>query len=65
MRDGNTAAHRRHGGKGVLDDVASGSSRKDFEYRVERLEKQRQNVEGGSLFVTSPRSFLMGFNKSF
>lgn len=30
------------------------------EYRAERLEIQRQNVEGGSLFVTSPRSFLMG-----
>lgn len=36
----------------------------DNEYRAERLEKQRQNVEGGSLFVTSPRSFLMGLNKS-
>jgi hypothetical protein len=29
-------------------------------YRAERLEIQRQTVEGGSLFVTSPRSFLMG-----
>lgn len=33
-------------------------------YRAERLEKQRQNVQGGSLFVTSPRSFLMGLNKT-
>ena len=32
----------------------------DNSYTAERLEKQRQNVEGGSLFVTSPRSFLMG-----
>jgi hypothetical protein len=31
-----------------------------YDYHTERLEKQRQNVEGGSLFVTSPRSFLMG-----
>jgi hypothetical protein len=35
-----------------------------FDYQTERLEKQRQNVEGGSLFVTSPRSFLMGFKKA-
>ena len=32
----------------------------DFEYRAERLAKQRQSVVGGSLFSTSPRSFLMG-----
>jgi hypothetical protein len=31
-----------------------------YDYHAERLEKQRQNVEGGSLFCTSPRSFLMG-----
>ena len=31
----------------------------DFNYRAHRLEKQRQNVVGGSLFITSPRSFLM------
>ena len=31
-----------------------------FDYRAERLAKQRQSVEGGSLFCTSPRSFLMG-----
>ncbi len=37
----------------------------DFNYRAQRLEKQRQNVVGGSLFVTSPRSFLMGSNRSF
>jgi len=30
------------------------------DYRAERLQIQRQTVEGGSLFVTSPRSFLMG-----
>lgn len=30
------------------------------DYRSERLQIQRQTVEGGSLFVTSPRSFLMG-----
>lgn len=35
------------------------------DYRAERLEKQRQTVEGGSLFVTSPRSFLMGVKTSF
>jgi hypothetical protein len=33
-------------------------------YKAERLEKQRQNVVGGSLFATSPRSFLFGLNKS-
>ena len=33
-------------------------------YHLERIEKQRQMMaEGGSLFVTSPRSFLMGWNK--
>ena len=37
----------------------------DFDYRAQRLEKQRQNVVGGSLFVTSPRSFLMGCKRSF
>jgi hypothetical protein len=41
------------------------SSYQDHDYRAERLQKQRQDVEGGSLFVTSPRSFLMGFKKSF
>lgn len=31
-------------------------------YRIERIEKQRQMMpEGGSLFVTSPKSFLMGW----
>ena len=33
------------------------------DYRAERIERQRQTVEGGSLFVTSPRSFLMGWRK--
>jgi len=37
----------------------------DFNYRAERLQKQRQNVVGGSLFVTSPRSFLMSCKRSF
>lgn len=37
----------------------------EFDYRAQRLEKQRQNVVGGSLFVTSPRSFLMSCKKSF
>lgn len=37
----------------------------DFNYRAQRLEKQRQNVVGGSLFVTSPRSFLMSCKSSF
>jgi len=37
----------------------------DFNYRAQRLEKQRQNVVGGSLFVTSPRSFLMSCKRSF
>jgi hypothetical protein len=37
----------------------------DSDYRAERLEIQRQNVEGGSLFVTSPRSFLMGKRNAF
>ena len=37
----------------------------DFNYREQRLEKQRQSVVGGSLFVTSPRSFLMSCKKSF
>ena len=32
-------------------------------YRAERLAKQRQSVVGGSLFATSPRSFLMGLKK--
>jgi hypothetical protein len=37
-------------------------SRPDITYRNERIEKQRQMMsEGGSLFVTSPRSFLMGW----
>lgn len=34
-------------------------------YRAQRLEKQRQTVVGGSLFVTSPRSFLMSCKRSF
>lgn len=34
----------------------------DSSYRTERIEKQRQMMAGGgSLFVTSPRSFLMGW----
>jgi len=33
-------------------------------YKAARLEKQRQNVVGGSLFATSPRSFLFGLSKS-
>jgi hypothetical protein len=37
----------------------------DYNYRAQRLEKQRQNVVGGSLFVTSPRSFLMSCKRSF
>ena len=37
----------------------------DFNYRAQRLEKQRQSVVGGSLFVTSPRSFLMSCKSSF
>ena len=37
----------------------------DFDYRAQRLEKQRQNVVGGSLFATSPRSFLMSCKNSF
>jgi hypothetical protein len=37
----------------------------DNVYRSQRLEKQRQKVAGGSLFVTSPRSFLMGIKTSF
>jgi hypothetical protein len=36
----------------------------DTDYRVERIEKQCQMLAGGgSLFVTSPRSFLMGGKK--
>ena len=35
------------------------------DYRAVRLEIQRQNVEGGSLFMTSPRSFLMGKRNDF
>jgi len=48
-----------------LDPPAHDAKNQKYEYRAERLEKQRQNVEGGSLFVTSPRSFLMGMKKSF
>jgi hypothetical protein len=47
-----------------LDKLASWFPEIHDGYREERLEKQRQNVEGGSLFVTSPRSFLMGVKKS-
>jgi hypothetical protein len=36
-----------------------------YDYQAERLEKQRQDVQGGSLFVTSPRSFLMGRKTDF
>jgi hypothetical protein len=36
------------------------------DYRFERIEKQCQMLAGGgSLFVTSPRSFLMGRKNSF
>lgn len=35
-----------------------------YDYTAERIEKQRQNVEGGSLFVVSPRSFLMGWKRT-
>ena len=34
-----------------------------YDYKAERIEKQRQNVVGGSLFATSPRSFLFGLKK--
>jgi len=47
---------------GILQQVHNGM---DLDYRSHRLEKQRQNVVGGSLFVTSPRSFLMGCKRSF
>jgi hypothetical protein len=33
---------------------------KNYNYKAERLDKQRQSIAGGSLFCTSPRSFLMG-----
>jgi hypothetical protein len=36
----------------------------NYDYRAERLEKQRQHVVGGSLFATSPRSFLLGLRNS-
>ncbi|KAG7351237.1 hypothetical protein IV203_010597 [Nitzschia inconspicua] len=48
-----------------LDKAAVQIPEENSGYRAERLEKQRQNVEGGSLFVTSPRSFLMGVKNSF
>jgi hypothetical protein len=41
----------------LIMDIAD---QKDNHYRNERLEKQRQGMAGGSLFATSPRSFLMG-----
>jgi hypothetical protein len=41
----------------------SNNNHTEFDYRAQRLEKQRQNVVGGSLFVTSPRSFLMSCKK--
>ncbi|VEU38426.1 unnamed protein product [Pseudo-nitzschia multistriata] len=47
---------------GILQQVHNNM---DLDYRSHRLEKQRQNVVGGSLFVTSPRSFLMGCKRSF
>ena len=46
---------------GILQQV---QNKVDYNYRAQRLEKQRQNVVGGSLFVTSPRSFLMSCKKS-
>lgn len=39
--------------------LAIGNPTEDH-YRAERLEIQRQTMVGGSLFATSPRSFLMG-----
>lgn len=45
--------------------IPSLSSSNENEYRSVRLEIQRQNVEGGSLFLTSPRSFLMGKRNCF
>jgi hypothetical protein len=48
-----------------VDKSAGMNADQDNIYRAKRLEKQRQNVEGGTLFVTSPRSFLMGAKSSF
>jgi len=49
---------------GILQQQEQHNNQVDFNYRAQRLEKQRQNV-GGSLFVTSPRSFLMSCKRSF
>jgi hypothetical protein len=48
-----------------LDESVGINADQDNVYRAQRLDKQRQNVLGGSLFVTSPRSFLMGVKKLF
>jgi hypothetical protein len=48
-----------------LDQSMGFDGDQDNNYRAQRLKKQRQNVEGGSLFVTSPRSFLMGVKIAF
>ena len=44
--------------------IAAACTRESGHY-TERLEIQRQVVEGGSLFLTSPRSFLMGKRNYF
>lgn len=45
--------------------TSSGEAQPD-DYRNQRIQKQRQMLaNGGSLFVTSPRSFLLGGPKSF
>ena len=50
-----------HPGPQYNNDLRLGHNQNhNYDYKAERLEKQRQTVVGGSLFVTSPRSFLMG-----
>jgi len=55
----------RKGGASVANTTANNDELPGTAYRMERIEKQRlMMASGGSLFVTSPRSFLMmGWNK--
>jgi hypothetical protein len=52
--------HQHHHNNNNNNNAPQNYGNQNYDYRAERLEKQRQTVVGGSLFVTSPRSFLLG-----
>jgi hypothetical protein len=60
----NNNSNNNHSHNNNNNNAPQNYGNQNHDYRAERLEKQRQTVVGGSLFVTSPRSFLLGLRNT-